>query len=130
MYAAWPRPRDDQAAPAFNSVNYACALEHFLGLDLVSYPPNTAVFQNLATAEASHMINMSNLTNQLAPITSAFHFLLQDFRKFLYTRLGLSKMGKPLHINAYLISTFRNLVKMLNKCAIYSGHKIKVYLRS
>ena len=41
----------------------------------------TAVFQNLATAEASHMIDMSNLTNQFAPITSAFHFPVARFWK-------------------------------------------------
>ena len=41
----------------------------------------TAVFHNLATAKASHMINMSDLTNQLAPITSAFHFPVARFWK-------------------------------------------------
>ena len=31
------------------------------------------------TGETSHMINMSNLTNQFAPITSAFHFPVARF---------------------------------------------------
>ena len=50
----------------------------------------TAVFQNLATAEASHMINMSNLTNQFAPITSAFHLPVARFWKTaVASQLGL-----------------------------------------
>ena len=52
----------------------------------------TAVFQNLATAEASHMTNMSN---QFAPITSAFHFPVARFWKTAVCRYVVDDLMHP-----------------------------------
>ena len=76
---AWSDAWSELRLPAVTMGSGYIGHDHVRSIDVPSY--STAVFHNLATAKASHMINMSDLTNQLAPITSAFHFPVARFWK-------------------------------------------------